>query len=78
MERSSTMPSRFPVVQSSHDVLQPLASSSLDLGHPAEVATQWVDVPLGSVRISLGYMSRFEDCYAMVQFIRSKYTDRKV
>ena len=77
MERSNSQPSRFPLVKSSSELLQPIVTSSLDLGHPAEVATQWVDIPLGSVRVSLGYMSRFEDCYALVQFIRSKYINRK-
>jgi selenocysteine lyase/cysteine desulfurase len=33
-------------------------------------------VPLGSVRVSLGYMSTWEDCHALVQFIAAKYSDR--
>lgn len=41
-----------------------------------QVASQWVEVPLGSVRASLGYMSTWEDCYALVQFIESNYRDR--
>jgi selenocysteine lyase/cysteine desulfurase len=41
-----------------------------------QVASQWVEVPLGSVRASLGYMSTWEDCYALVQFIESNYKDR--
>jgi molybdenum cofactor sulfurtransferase len=76
VERSPAMPTRFPEVKSNNEVLKPIAGSSLDLGHPAEVATQWVDIPLGSVRVSLGYMSRFEDCYALARFIESKYRDR--
>jgi selenocysteine lyase/cysteine desulfurase len=43
---------------------------------PLQVASQWVEVPLGSVRASLGYMSTWEDCYALVQFIESNYKDR--
>lgn len=35
-----------------------------------------VDVPLGSVRASLGWFSTWEDCYALVDFIKSRYTDR--
>jgi hypothetical protein len=34
-----------------------------------------VDVPLGSVRASLGYFSTFEDCYALVKFIETRYKD---
>jgi hypothetical protein len=32
-------------------------------------------VPLGSVRASLGYLSTWEDCWALVEFIRTRYTD---
>jgi selenocysteine lyase/cysteine desulfurase len=35
-----------------------------------------VDVPLGSVRASLGYFSTFEDCYALVKFIETNYKDK--
>lgn len=31
--------------------------------------------PLGSIRISLGQMSRFEDAYALAQHIKATYTD---
>jgi hypothetical protein len=34
-------------------------------------------VPLGSVRASLGYMSTFEDCYALIKFVEGKYKDRQ-
>lgn len=37
-----------------------------------------VKLPLGSLRASLGYMSRFEDAYALVSFLRRHYTDRAV
>ena len=41
-----------------------------------QIASQWVEVPLGSVRASLGYMSTWEDCYALAQFIQANYKDR--
>lgn len=44
--------------------------------HP-QVALQWVDVPLGSVRISLGYMSTFEDVWAFSDFVEKRYKDRQ-
>lgn len=53
-----------------------LASSQLALGHPGELALKWSKVPLGSVRASLGWMSTFEDCYALVEFIQRRYRDR--
>jgi hypothetical protein len=34
-------------------------------------------LPLGSIRVSLGMMSRWEDAYALVNFIRDNYTDLK-
>lgn len=79
VERNKTLPagsSAKPAALSSVDMLQSLATSSVDLGHPAEVASQWVEVPLGSVRASLGYMSTWEDAYALVRFIESNYKDR--
>lgn len=36
-----------------------------------------VDVPLGSVRASLGWFSTFEDCYALVRFIEKRYKDQE-
>lgn len=35
-----------------------------------------VRLPLGSLRVSLGYMSRFEDVYALAAFLRRHYTDK--
>lgn len=32
-----------------------------------------VEVPLGSVRASLGWASRFEDCWALVDFLKTTY-----
>jgi molybdenum cofactor sulfurtransferase len=40
------------------------------------VPMQWTEVPLGSVRASLGYMSTFEDCYWLVQWVKAQYKDR--
>lgn len=34
-----------------------------------------VDVPLGSVRASLGWFSTWEDCYELVRFIEVRYKD---
>lgn len=79
VKRDQALPtgqSAKPAALSSRDLLQGLATTSVDLGHPAEVASQWVEVPLGSVRASLGYMSTWEDAYALVNFIQSNYRDR--
>lgn len=79
VQRNKTLPAGHnakPAALSSYDMMASLASSSVDLGHPAEVASQWVEVPLGSVRASLGYMSTWEDAYALVNFIESNYKDR--
>jgi len=46
------------------------------LSYSAEIALKWINVPLGSIRVSLGYMSTFEDSYALVDFIRNTYCDR--
>mmetsp|Transcript_19003 Transcript_19003/g.53201 ORF Transcript_19003/g.53201 Transcript_19003/m.53201 type:complete len:843 (+) Transcript_19003:23-2551(+) len=62
----------------SSEHLAALANSTIQLGHPAEIALKWINVPLGSVRVSLGYMSTFEDSYALVDFIRTNYFDRQV
>lgn len=35
-----------------------------------------VKLPLGSLRASFGYMSRFEDAWALLSFLRQHYTDR--
>ncbi|KAG1671558.1 hypothetical protein FOA52_011280 [Chlamydomonas sp. UWO 241] len=56
---------------------EPVASAAVSLNHPAEIALEWVDVPLGSVRISLGWMSTFEDVYAFARFVEDKYKDRE-
>jgi len=58
------------------DVFEALQESDVALGHPGEVAMEWVQVPLGSLRISLGYMSRFEDCEEFAKFVNKMYKDR--
>ena len=35
-----------------------------------------VKLPLGSLRLSFGYMSRFEDAFALLTWLRQHYTDR--
>ena len=39
---------------------------------------QLVKLPLGSLRLSFGYMSRFEDAWALLNWLRLHYTDRTV
>jgi hypothetical protein len=51
------------------------AWESVDAGDGAR--TRMVDVPLGSVRASLGYFSTFEDVAALAGFIEARYTDRR-
>eukprot|EP00803_Ostreobium_quekettii_P001179 evm.model.scf_2321.2 EVM.evm.TU.scf_2321.2 scf_2321:18238-20607(-) len=58
------------------DVFESLQDSDVILGHPAEIAMKWVQVPLGSVRVSLGYLSRFEDCARLAKFLE-QYKDRE-
>eukprot|EP00798_Chlamydomonas_sp_ICE-L_P024132 gene24132-9714_t len=60
----------------SGSVMKNIADSAIAVGHPAEVAMKWVQVPLGSVRVSLGYMSTFEDCWALVDFIQKNYVGK--
>jgi molybdenum cofactor sulfurtransferase len=63
-------------IVSDSDIIPALKNSAL-LGHPGEVAMRWVKKPLGSVRVSLGYMSTFEDVEAFCQFLEKTYIDRK-
>lgn len=35
-----------------------------------------VDIPIGSIRASLGYLSTFEDCYALVKFLEGTFMDQ--
>ena len=43
---------------------------------PAGKGLHWVRKPLGSLRASLGSMSRFEDAQALAAFIKEYWTDR--
>jgi hypothetical protein len=36
-----------------------------------------VEVPIGTIRASLGYLSTFEDCYALVDFLEITFKDGK-
>jgi hypothetical protein len=59
------------------DIIPLLKSGCTELGHPAEVALKWVKKPLGSVRVSLGYMSTWEDVDAFVGFMEAVFKDRR-
>ena len=61
---------------SSSDLLRSIANSNLSLNHPAAVALKWMEVPLGSVRVSLGWWSTFDDVYALGDWIERTYRDR--
>ena len=39
---------------------------------------KWIKKPLGSCRISLGYMSRFEDVDSFCRFVAKTFTDASV
>eukprot|EP00892_Ulva_mutabilis_P009776 jgi/Ulvmu1/7170/UM034_0078.1 len=65
-----------PGIISDSEILPVIDGNSPQLGHPAEVAMKWVKKPLGSVRVSLGYMSTFEDVEAFCQFMENTYIDR--
>ena len=43
---------------------------------PTPPGMKWVKLPLGSARVSLGYMSTFRDVEKFVQFVEKKYKDR--
>lgn len=43
-------------------------------GDPGQL--RQVQLPVGSVRVSLGYLSTFEDVYAFVHFLKHNYLDR--
>lgn len=36
------------------------------------------ELPIGSIRASLGYLSTFEDCYALVHFLETTFKDGKI
>eukprot|EP00210_Caulerpa_lentillifera_P000805 g779.t1 len=52
-------------------------SSQLQMDEAVDLTdARLVSIPLGSVRISLGYMSTFEDCLRFVQFLERSCKDR--
>eukprot|EP00887_Chlorella_sp_A99_P005890 scaffold1.g5890.t1 len=56
------------------------AAGRLPKPPPAAAPTRgkaWVRLPLGSLRFSLGAMSRFEDAAAVADFVARGYTDRE-
>lgn len=61
---------------SSEDVLAALETTKVPLGHIGEIAMKWIKVPLGSVRVSLGFMSTFEDVQALLDFITTRYRNK--
>eukprot|EP01023_Acetabularia_acetabulum_P007645 TRINITY_DN13364_c0_g2_i1.p1 TRINITY_DN13364_c0_g2~~TRINITY_DN13364_c0_g2_i1.p1 ORF type:complete len:803 (-),score=148.34 TRINITY_DN13364_c0_g2_i1:249-2657(-) len=63
-------------VVNSDMIFQSIDQTKLQLGHIGEVALKWYKVPLGSVRVSLGYMSTFEDCETFARFVETNYKDR--
>jgi len=57
------------------DVMEIIKKSKVALGHEGEVALHWEKVPLGTVRMSLGWMSTFEDVYEFVQWMKVSYVE---
>lgn len=37
---------------------------------------KWVQKPLGTIRVSLGYLSTFEDVHALATWMEATYKDR--
>lgn len=66
----------IPRTLDSDEVLYALEGSNVSVGHPAEVGMRWIKIPLGSIRVSLGYMSTFEDCAAFADFMENNYKDK--
>jgi len=68
-----------PIVVSGNEdmqaTLKELAATKIQLGHEGEIALHWEQVPLGSVRMSLGWMSTFEDVQKFVDFLEQSYKD---
>lgn len=76
VQRSQGARGRGNGIVTDADILPVIQAKGLELGHPAEVAMKWVKKPLGSVRVSLGYMSTFEDVEAFCRFMEHTYVDR--
>ena len=61
----------------SHDPSTPLNLSDLvQLPQETTEGSHLVQIPLGSVRVSLGYLSTFEDCYKFAQFLEKHCKDQ--
>jgi molybdenum cofactor sulfurtransferase len=59
-------------------VLRPAGAAEAGMGEVGEQGAASgelvpVDLPLGSLRASFGWASTFEDCYALVKFIKDTY-----
>lgn len=50
----------------------------IDVEREVEGVRREVRLPLGSLRASLGYMSRWEDAHSLVDFINTTYRDQQV
>jgi len=59
------------------EVLEMIEETNVSVGQPGEERLHWEKRPLGSVRMSLGWMSTFEDVHAFVNFMASSYIDCK-
>ena len=70
-----------PILVSDEDsleeVLEMITETEVPIGLPGEERLHWEKTPLGSVRMSLGWMSTFEDVHGFVKFIAASYIDCK-
>lgn len=57
---------------------QTVAASEQPVSHSDEESLVPVPLPLGSVRVSLGPYSTFEDCYALVRFLVHTFREFEV
>lgn len=57
-------------------VTVPTGGTAPDPEAGPEGGSRLVRLPLGSLRASFGYMSRFEDAHALLSFLKKHYTDR--
>ena len=58
-------------------MLETIEETNVPLGRPGDAHLHWEKKPLGSVRMSLGWMSTFEDVHAFAQFMAGAYVDVK-
>jgi hypothetical protein len=57
------------------ETLEMIAESPIPLGNAGDAGLHWERKPLGTVRMSLGWMSTFEDVYKFATFMESSYKD---